>query len=202
MTPRPIVIAMLASVALAASAQSTPPASSGVKTSTDPARAAAVEQQAQAMKARSGTPPKVFFRGKTDNGLAILSGSNTVDDRVTMHAERGSYSLWVATVAKPSGAYLADARLRITHLGDKTVALERTMEGPWLPAALPAGRYEVSATFRAAGADHDQTISNQVTVAKAGLRQVVFRFESKADVSSDMDSPFKGNPFGAPPAKT
>lgn len=201
MTPRPAVIAMLASVALAASAQSTSPATSGVKTSTDPARAAAVEQQARAMKARTDTPPKVFFRGKTDSGLTILSGGNTVDDRISMHSERGSYSLWVATVAKPSGAYLADVRLRITHLGDKTIALERTMEGPWLMVALPAGRYEVSATFRAASADQDQTLSSKVTVAKAGLRQAVFRFESKTEVSADMGSPFKGNPFGAPPAR-
>jgi len=196
-----IAIALFGSLAFAAHAQQAPTAASGVQTSTDPARAAAIEKEAREMKGRAGNQTKVFFRGKTDAGLAILSGGNTVGDRVTMHAERSSYSLWVATVAKPSGAYLADAKLRIVNLGDRSVALERTMEGPWLMAALPVGKYEVSATFRADGASKDQTLSNRVTVAKTGQRQVVLRFDSPATVGSDMDSPFKGNPFGAGPLK-
>ena len=196
-----ITFALVGGLAFAAQAQRAPAASSGVQTSTDPARTAAIEQKAREMRARAGSQPMVFFRGKTDAGLAILSGGNTVGDRVTMHAERGNFSLWVATVAKPSGAYLADAKLRIVNLGDKSVALERTMEGPWLMAALPAGKYEVSATFRADGASKDQTLSNRVTVAMKGQRQVVLRFDSAAKVSPDMDSPFKGNPFGVPPVK-
>jgi hypothetical protein len=196
-----IAMALFGSLAFAAHAQQAPTAASGVQTSTDPARAAAIEERARIMKARAGSQPLVFFRGKTDTGLAILSGGNTVGDRVTMHAERAAYNLWVATVAKPSGAYLADARLRIVNLGDKSVALERTMEGPWLLAALPAGKYEVSATFKADGASKDQTLSNRVTVADKTQRQVVLRFDSSADVSPEMDGPFKGNPFGAPAVK-
>lgn len=196
-----IAIALFGSLACAAHAQQAPVAASGVRTSNDPARAAAVEKEAREMKARAGSQPKVFFRGKTDAGLAILSGGITVGDRVTMHAERSNCRVWVATVAKPSGAYLADARLRIVNLGDKSVALERTMEGPWLLAALPAGKYEVSATFRPDGASKDQTLSNLLTVAKAGQRQVVLRFDSPAKVGSEMDSPFKGNPFAVPPVK-
>lgn len=196
-----VAIAMVGGLAFAAQAQQAPAASSGVQTSTDQARAAAIEQKAREMKARAGSQPRVFFRGKTDAGLAILSGGNTVGDRVTMHAERGNYSLWVATVAKPSGAYLADAKLRVVNLGDKSVALERTMEGPWLMAALPAGNYEVSATFKGESASQGQTLSNRVTVAMKGQRQVVLRFDSAAEVSQEMDSPFKGNPFGVPPVK-
>jgi hypothetical protein len=70
-----------------------------------------------------------------------------------------------------------------------------------LLAALPAGKYEVSAIFKADGASRDQTLSNRVTVAKIGQRQVVLRFDSPAEVSPEMSSPFKGNPFGAPPVK-
>lgn len=198
---KPMVIVMMAGMALAASAQQVPPADSGVITSTDPARAAAVERQAQALKARAGNAPKVFFRGRTDAGVAILSGGNTVDDRVVMHAERDRYSLWVATVARPSGAYLSDVRLRITNLADKSVAFERTLEGPWLMLALPAGKYELTATFRDEGARQDQTLTSRVTVAKAGQRQAVLRFDSTAEVSTEANGPFKGNPFGAPSAR-
>lgn len=191
------VIALFTSLAVAAHAQQAPATASGVQTSTDPARAAAIENEAREMKLRAGSQPMVFFRGKTDAGLPILSGGITVGDRATMRAERKNYNLWVATVAKPSGAYLADAKLRIVNLGDKSVALERTMEGPWLLAALPAGTYEVSATFKAEGASKDQTLSNRVTVAKAGQRQVVLRFDSPANVGSEMDSRFKGKPVEA-----
>ena len=201
MKKRWIVGALLGGLAIAAQAQKPPVGASGVQVSADPARATAIEKEARAMKARAGGQPKVFFRGKTDGGLAILSGGDTVGDRVTMHAERGNYSLWVATVARPSGAYVVDAKLHIVNLGDKSVSLERTMEGPWLMAALPAGKYEVSATFKADGAGKDQTLSNRVTVPKKGQRQVVFRFDSSAEVGPERDSPFKGNPFGAPPVK-
>ena len=194
-------MAVAGSLPLAARAQQAPSAASGVQTSTDPSRATAVEREAREMKARAGSQPKVFFRGKTDAGLAILSGGNTVGDRVTMHAEQASYNLWVATVAKPSGAYLADVKLRIVKLDDKSVALDRTMEGPWLMAALPAGPYEVSATFQGDGAGQAQTLSDRVTVAKTGQRQVVLRFDSRAKVGQEMDGPFKGNPFGLAPVK-
>ena len=199
-----ITLALLSGLSWAAQAQQAAPssaaASSGVQTSTDPARAAAVEKQALDMSAR-GSQPKVFFRGATDSGLTILSGGSTVGDRVTMHAEKSAYSLWVATVARPSGAYLADAKLRIVNLGDKSVALERTMEGPWLMAALPAGKYEISATYKAAAGSSAHTLSNRVTVPKSGQRQVVLRFDTNDTVASDMDRPFKGNPFGMPAIK-
>ena len=53
----------------------------------------------------------------TSSGLSFLSGGITVGDRVSMHAERDRYTLWVATVAKPSGAYLTEADLRrLKHL--------------------------------------------------------------------------------------
>ncbi len=196
-----ITLALMGGLALAAQAQTASSASSGVQTSTDPSRAAAIEKEAREMKARAGMQAKIFFRGKTGAGLDLLSGGNTVDDRVTMQSERGNYSLWVATVAKPSGAYLADAKLRVVSLSDKSVVVDRTMEGPWLLAALPAGKYEVSATFRADGASKDQTLTERVNIAKTGQRQVVLRFESDAKVSPDMESPFRGNPFGVAPVK-
>jgi hypothetical protein len=189
-----------------AHAQGTP---SGVTESTDPAKAAAVEKAARELKARqeqdakSGKPrtSASIVRGKTDSGLAYLSGGITVGDRVSMHAERTGYSLWVATVAKGSGAYLSDAQLRIVSLKGKTVVLERTMDGPWFFVALPAGSYEVSATLKTDGSDKAQTLTSRVNVPAKGQRQAVLRFVSTAEVSPEMQSPFKGNPFGNPPSK-
>jgi hypothetical protein len=192
---------VLAACALSAQAQPAQPAANGVQMSTDPARAAEVERKARELKARAATQPQVFVRGQTESGAAFVSGGNTLEDRVRMHAERERYSLWIATVAKPSGAYLADARLRIVRVGDKSTALERKMEGPWLLVALPPGKYDVSSTFKAMGSDKDQTLSQRVEISKAGLRQVVLRFDSPAEVSPEMNSPFKGNPFGVPSSR-
>jgi hypothetical protein len=89
------------------------------------------------------------LRETTPSGVALLSGGITVGDRVAMHAERDRYSLWIATVAKPSGAYLSDARLRLLDAKSRVVVLERVMHGPWLMAAVRPGRYELEATYTA-----------------------------------------------------
>jgi len=198
--------ASAASAASAAAAMQ--PASAAVRESTDPGRAAAVLKEARAIGDRNasvakagGAPPVAgLVRGKADDGSAFLSGGVTIDERKTMRAERAEYNLWVATVAKRSGAYLGDVRLAITRAGDKAPLLARTMDGPWLLAALPPGRYEIVATLPGDAATKDQTLKSQVQLAKSGQRQAVMRFDSAAELSPDGSDPFKGNPFGAEPA--
>jgi hypothetical protein len=196
---------LVATIALAANARAeTDPG--GINTSTDPAKVAAIEKAAREIKARSaqdsnaGRPGSsaTVVHGKTDDGLAYLSGGISVSDRVAMHAARAHYGLWVATVARPSGAYLSDARLRIVARNDEKTVLDRTMDGPWFMIALPAGSYDVSATFTADGSSKPQTLTKRVEVPQKGLRQAVLRFESKAEVAPEMQSPFNGNPFDKP----
>ena len=195
-------------IALGANAHSAQSAGSGVTESTDPARATAVEQAARdietrrAQRALSGRPASSasVVSGRTDGDIAFLSGGITVGDRVAMHAQRERFGLWIATVAKGSGAYLTDARLRIVDLKQHAVVLDRIADGPWFMLALPAGRYEISATLLDDGAAAPQTITSRVDVPRKGQRQAVLRFDSSAKVSSEMRSPFNGNPFGAQPA--
>ena len=198
---------LLLSIGLATGAQAQG-TGAPVSVSTDPAKAAAVEQAVgdikdrKAKDAMAGVTPSSasVVHGQTDGGLAYLSGGVTVGHRVSMHAERAAYSLWVATVAKPSGAYMSDAQLRIVNLKDKTTVLERKMDGPWFMLALPAGRYQVSATLKPDEAGAPQTVSTRVDVAAKGQRQTVLRFDSSAKVDPDRESPLKGNPFSAPQA--
>jgi hypothetical protein len=193
-------LSFCAALATGAHAQGTTPSPQGVATeSTDPARAAAVERAASGIQERAARDPQAgkpaLARLKTATGLPYLSGGISVEDRATMRAERSEYSLWVATVAKPSGAYLAGARLRVVDLKSKTAVLEREMDGPWLMVSLPPGQYQVEAQFKPAGADKFQTLSEQVSIAPSGLRQALLRFDSKALVSPDMHST-DGNAFG------
>ena len=185
-----------------ASAASAP--ASGVSESTDPGRAAAIERRAREMKAQAAAAASqpggsaYVVEGRTEGGLAFLSGGVTKDDRSRMYAKRGDYNLWVATVAKPSGAYLTDVELRIVDASTQAQVLNRRMDGPWFMLALPAGQYDVSGTFHRFHSAADQTLSMRVNVAASGQRQAVLRFDSTAEVGDEAERPAQGNPFGAP----
>lgn len=197
MNIRPLSAALFLATTLAAHAQTG--VAGSVRESTDPARAAAIEKAAAELKARPAQPSVGLVRTRTAAGYPMLCGGNAAGDRATMSAERQQYSLWVATVAKPSGAYLAEVDLRISDLKSKAVVLERRMEGPWLMIALPPGNYEVSASFAEAGAEQPQKMVTRVNVPAKGQRQAVLRFNSKATVDPEMQDA-AGNPFGAPAA--
>jgi hypothetical protein len=192
---RQTICLLVLGCAMAAYAQT---GNEAVKGNAGPASATDIEQRAAKLKARPPQPAVGIVRTRTAGGLDLLSGGITIGDRAAMRAESAGYGLWVATVAKPSGAYLADVDLRIVEFKGRATVLERKMEGPWLFVALPEGLYEVSATFSADGADKPQTITTRVTVPKTGQRQAVLRFDSNANVNPEMQTPLKGNPFGGP----
>lgn len=181
-------------------AASSASASSAITTSTDPVRAAKVEAEARRIKEHALTTPAPSARGKSAGGFDYVSGGVSVGEQVAMHSERAKYSLWVATVAKPSGAYLADIHLRIEDLKTKQVVLDQQMNGPWLMIALPPGRYDIVGT-RAAEGQPAVTQHAFARVLATGQRQAVLRFPSKAEVGTPEQRPFKGNPFGAPQSK-
>ena len=143
----------------------------------------------------AGVTAHAVERGTTDEGVAFVSGGIGQSELKTLHGERGLYTLWVATLAKGSGAYLSDARLRVVREPDRRVVIEHIMAGPWFFAALPPGRYEIVATNVGRAGEETQTLS--VTVRKGVLRQAVLRFASDADVGPEREHPFGGNPFAA-----
>ena len=205
--PARTLAAALAWACLAGAAASVSAQDGAVRESTDPAKAAAAEQRAREIRERierdqragKTAEPVGVVRETTSGGVALLLGGITVEDRVAMHAERQRFTLWVATVAKPSGAYLSDVKLRIVDAKDRSVVLDRAMPGPWLMAALPPGRYELAATYAADDSPVGVQIQTSVvSVAAKQLRQAVLRFDSTSQVSPDMERPLGSNPFGAP----
>lgn len=135
-------------------------------------------------------------RGQIGGGFAFVSGGIGLSERSALHAQRDHYSLWVSTVAKGSGAYLSDAKLRITSLDGSGLTMEQAMAGPWFFAALPPGRYRVSASVAPEGGKASQTLETDVRIRPGDHRQVVLRFASAADVGPEREHPFGGNPFG------
>lgn len=82
---------------------------------------------------------------RRQDGIAYVSGGVGMDERAEMKAQSHGYNLFL-TFAEKSGAYLADVQVVVKalkgHKGFDTVA-----EGPLLYAALPPGKYRVSAEF-------------------------------------------------------
>lgn len=134
-------------------------------------------------------------RGQLDNGAAYASGGIGQEEIKTLHAERSRYSLWVSTLAKGTGAYMSDVKL---HISDgKGLDFDYVMDGPWFFAALPPGRYKITAAWVPDAIATGQTLEQQVTLRAGDHRQVVFRFAIAADVAPDHEPLFGGNPYGA-----
>lgn len=80
-------------------------------------------------------------------------------------AEASQYSLKLV-FAEPGGHFLADVTTRITD-GDGNNLLHVVCGGPWLLLDLPAGSYQVDASFG------DQSQTRSVTVGQARTEQLV-----------------------------
>ena len=74
--------------------------------------------------------------------------------------------------ALKSGDYVSDVKVTIADAAGKQL-LDTTSEGPWFLAKLPAGKYQIVATF--AGNAEKRT----VTVGAEKLRTVDFRWGSE-----------------------
>jgi hypothetical protein len=108
-------------------------------------------------------------------GWAFVEGGVGASETQSMESERASYSLWVMTAARTSGAHLADAEVTILNEKGERV-FERRIDGPWLMIDLPLGRYEVRARTG------DQAQSRTTTIHPGDHHQVIFYFDVEAGV--------------------
>jgi hypothetical protein len=107
-----------------------------------------------------------------------------------LRAERDRYSLRILTVAKPSGAYLADVHVRIQDAQGHNV-FDSGLDGPWLMIDLPVGHYSVQAERKG------QTLRSSASISVGHARELVFRFPSSAGVESTAGAA-SGPPDGEP----
>ena len=177
----------------------------GVTQSLDPAAAASVERKVEKNQARKDSraapehPQSAdgLVRGQLATGRPFVSGGVTIGQQQQMRAMRGDFSFWLSTVAKPSGAYMSDARLSITNATTKAPLIDMTMYGPWFFAALEPGDYEITATVPGDGSAGPQTLSTRAHVVKGRLHEAVLRFASSAQVSPDPVTPSMAEPSSA-----
>jgi hypothetical protein len=108
---------------------------------------------------------------RTAGGVSYVSGGVGADSIDRLSSLAGDFNLKLVFALK-SGAYASDVRVAIADAAGKTL-LDTTSEGPWLLTRLPAGNYQVVATF--AG----NAVTRQVAIGTEKLRTVDFRWASE-----------------------
>ena len=98
-----------------------------------------------------------------------ISGGTGADERAELLAKEKECNLKILGAAK-SGDYLAGVKVTIESAKKERV-LDTTMDGPILLAKLAPGTYTIRAT------SGSQTLTQTVTIAGQGLRQVHFRWD-------------------------
>lgn len=110
-------------------------------------------------------------RGSVEGGVTYAMGGIGLGERAELQAQRDQYNLWVSTAAR-SGNYLSNVDLRVADARTGRIVLQGTMNGPWLFANLPPGRYTIQATAPESG----QTLTRAVEVHRDSTRKAVLHF--------------------------
>ena len=108
---------------------------------------------------------------QTVNGVSYVSGGVGTASIDRINTLASGFNLKLVFAGK-SGAYLADVRVNIADSKGRTV-LDIQSEGPWFLAKLPAGAYQIIASF--AG----NAVRQQVSIGTGKLRTVDFRWASE-----------------------
>lgn len=117
---------------------------------------------------------------KTTNGIEYLSGGIGKDQSDAMKAAAKDYTLML-TCAQAAGEYLADVKVNITDKSGASV-LETVMDGPFLLARLPTGRYRISAQ------SNDVTVNKTVNISAKHSTRVNLYWKAGAAESKPADS--------------
>ena len=104
-------------------------------------------------------------------GISHVSGGIGADSIAKLESLTKDFNLELV-FALQSGNYVADVQVVIADAKGKTL-LGATSAGPWFLAKLPAGSYQIVATF--AG----NAVKRTVTVGTANLQTVDFRWATE-----------------------
>lgn len=108
---------------------------------------------------------------RTSGGVSYVSGGIGTDSTDRLDSLAKDFNLKLV-FAMNSGNYVTGVRVAIADAAGRTV-LDTTSEGPWFLTRVPAGNYQVVATF--AG----NSVKRQVAVGSSALRTVDFRWASE-----------------------
>jgi hypothetical protein len=105
------------------------------------------------------------------SGVAFVSGGISEEGVDRLRGMERDFNLKMV-FALSNGEYVADVKVQVVDPSNNVV-LDTVTEGPWLLAKLPAGNYQVNATYGRS------TERRAVAVAPAALRTVDFRWSTE-----------------------
>lgn len=92
-------------------------------------------------------PQKAPETNSAAGGFPYVSGGVGDAESVAMESAYGGYSFKLVNVRSGAqGAYVSNVDITVTNEAGETV-LETTTNGPWLMADMPAGTYDIEASF-------------------------------------------------------
>ncbi|HSD43843.1 MAG TPA: hypothetical protein VLD36_18490 [Burkholderiales bacterium] len=125
------------------------------------------------------------------NDIRYVSGGIGEEERGEMLLMLPDYNLKLVAAAQGSGGFLAGVRLAALDARGVTL-LETTLDGPWLMARFPPGRYELQVTYGGA------TQKRVATIPAKGHR-IEYFYWSAPDVETlkSMERQEKSSPGDA-----
>ena len=119
-------------------------------------------------------PAMAMTDGKTAQGEPWSSGGIGSGELEALEKQRGNFSLRILTAARGSGAFLADALVKITDASGRTV-LETRADGPWTYVNLKVGDYRVAVTYKT------ETRQQATKIHAGDRRELFFYFDEAVD---------------------
>ena len=112
------------------------------------------------------------------DGVTYTSGGIGIDSQERLNARAREFNLKLIFTLN-EGNYIADVNVMLTDSkGQKVV--EHVAEGPFFMARVPAGQYNVAATYGG------KTMTRKISVGASGLRTEYFRWPSNPETDSPL----------------
>lgn len=144
-----------------------------------------------------GTSASAAQRGTSPAGVAYASGGIGQDEQQELHAQRRDYSLWLTTAVRRTGAHLAGVLVRVREADSGRLVLEHRMDGPWLFAKLPVGRYEIEATLQNLQLGRIEVQRGSSTIHPGDHHQMLLYFDTGEAIGEREPGTAPPNPYGA-----
>ena len=104
--------------------------------------AAILGTAALACAAQEISAPGAGLTPQTSGGIRYITGGVGDEERDAIRQQANEYSLWIWLARSGSGYFLADVKVDIEDASGRPV-LDTVINGPWLLARVPAGRYTI-----------------------------------------------------------
>jgi len=143
----------------------------------------------------AAVPALALQRGTSPTSVEFASGGVGEDEQKLLHAQRRDYSFWLTTAVRKSGAHLAGVMVRIREADSGLLVLEHRMDGPWLFAKLPVGRYEIEATRQDLALGRIEVQRGTTTIHPNDRHQMLLYFETGEAIGEREPGARPPNPY-------